>query len=333
MAFKCETMSKRPYKWLIDWITNVLVKDPEPDPVSVPLIDFERLCEELRQGDVLLVEGRTRVSHVIKLVTQSPWTHSALYIGRLDDIKDVALQEKIREHYDGDPREQLLFEALLGEGAVINPVNKYHREHLRICRPQGLTRADTQRVIAYALTKLGYDYDVRHLLDLARFLYPYALLPRRWRSSLFKYNLSESTRTVCSSMMAEAFGSVQFPILPVAERHDDGTVRLYRRNTQLYTPKDFDYSPYFDIIKYPYLGLDEVATYRRLPWDQEGLICNAEGDCFIAAETIGELESEVQRYAIERGKPDPAEAASLPDDATSTELGESEEEKVTSGTK
>ncbi len=307
------------------------MKDPEPDPDIVPLIDFERLCEEIRQGDVLLVEGRTRVSHVIKLVTQSPWTHTALYIGRLDDIKDVALQEKISEHYAGDPREQLLMEAVLGEGTVVNPVKKYHREHLRICRPHGLTRADTRRVIAYALSKLGHDYDIRHLLDLARFLYPYTLLPRRWRSSLFALNLNESTRVVCSSMLAEAFGSVQFPILPVAERRDDGTVRLYRRNTRLFTPKDFDYSPYFDIIKYPYLGLDEVAAYRRLPWDQEGIVCNAAGDCFIPIKSISELEHSEKRRPSTHHQTSESKGRPAPDKASSPEAAENEEEETPFG--
>ena len=42
-----------------------------------------------------------------------------------------------------------------------------------------------------------------------------------------------------------------------------------RRNPRLYTPKDFDYSPYFDIIKYPYLGLEDLGMYRRLPWRDE----------------------------------------------------------------
>ena len=64
------------------------------------------------QGDVLLVEGRSRVSEVIKIITQSSWTHSALYIGRLFDIDDKVLQARIRGSYEGDPSEQLLVEAL-----------------------------------------------------------------------------------------------------------------------------------------------------------------------------------------------------------------------------
>ena len=40
-----------------------------------------RLAACLRPGDVLLVEGQTRVSVAIKYLTQSTWSHAALYVG------------------------------------------------------------------------------------------------------------------------------------------------------------------------------------------------------------------------------------------------------------
>lgn len=266
---------------LMGRLTGFLNKETGAYPDGVPMTDFERLCEELHQADVILVEGISRVSEVIKSITNSSWTHAALYIGRLDDIKDGTVQNSIAEHYSGAPHEQLLIEALLGEGTIISPVSKYAGFHLRICRPRGLSRSDRKQVIAYAVGQLGYEYDVRHLLDLARFLLPYSFIPKRWRSTLFEHKMSDSTRNVCSSMLAEAFASVSYPILPIAEREDNGGLKLHRRNTRLNTPKDFDYSPYFDIIKYPYFNFDEVAAYRSLPWDAEGMICNIEGDCFI----------------------------------------------------
>ena len=286
--------------WLMDslsaWL-NTTVDDNE----DARLTDFERLCEELHQGDVLLVEGRTRVSHVIKSITNSPWTHSVLYIGRLDEIRDESLREKISEYYQGEPHQQLIIEAMLGEGTVIYPVTKYENEHLRICRPKGLSRSDRQQVIAFALSQLGYVYDVRHLLDLARFLLPYGIFPRRWRSTLFQQYAGRSTRNVCSYMMGEAFGSVNFPILPIAERSEDGNLKLYKRNPRLFTPRDFDYSPYFDIIKYPYFGLDDVAAYRGLPWDTEGMICNASGDCFVPLNSEAQSEETDEEKNIESG--------------------------------
>ena len=58
-------------------------------------------------------------------------------------------------------------------------------------------------------------------------------------------------------------------------------MQFYKLNTRLLTPKDFDLSPYFEIIKYPILGQDDLAVYRQLPWSEEGLICNDKDDCFI----------------------------------------------------
>ena len=137
--------------WLMDslsaWL-NTAIDDNE----DAQLTNFERLCEELHQGDVLLVEGRTRVSHIIKSITNSPWTHSVLYIGRLGEIRDASLQEKVSEYYQGESHEQLIIESMLGEGTIINPVTKYENEHLRICRPKGLSRADRQQVIAFSLS-------------------------------------------------------------------------------------------------------------------------------------------------------------------------------------
>ena len=275
--------------WLMDRMSGWL-NTAVDDNVDSQLTDFDRLCEELHQGDVLLVEGRSRVSHVIKSITNSPWTHSVLYIGRQDEIRDESLQEKVSEYYQGESHEQLIIESMLGEGTIIKPVTKYENEHLRICRPKGLSRSDRQQVIAFSLSQLGYEYDVRHLLDLARFLFPYGIFPRRWRSTLFQQYAGRSTRNVCSYMLGEAFNSVNFPILPIAERGEDGSLTLYKRNPRLFTPKDFDYSPYFDIIKYPYFGLDDVAAYRGLPWDNEGMICNASGDCFVPVKSADDVE-------------------------------------------
>ncbi len=250
-------------QWSMNWLTR---DGPLPE---TPLCDFNRLRFELRPCDVLLVEGRSRLSEVIKLITQSPWSHSALYIGRLFDIRNPRLRVVIEANFEGDPEEQLVIEAVLGKGTVITPLSAYRNEHLRICRPDGLSADDAQQVLAYAIGKLGNDYDIRQIMDLARFFFPWAILPRRWRSSLFQHNAGDATRTVCSTLLAEAFSQVDFPILPFIDRGDDGSLRLFKRNPKLFAPRDFDYSPYFSIIKYPYLGMNDLGLYRRLPWDRE----------------------------------------------------------------
>lgn len=254
-------------RWLNKKATEWLTKEGPPSPT--PLCDFNRLGFELRTGDVMLVEGRSRVSEVIKIITQSPWSHSALYVGRLYDIRDPDLRAVISYHYDGDPEDQLLIEAVMGRGTIVSALSHYRHDHIRICRPSSLAPADAEAVIAYSAKHLGWDYDVRQILDLARFFFPWSFLPRRWRSSLFQHNAGGPTRIVCSTLIAEAYGSVDFPILPFIDRAEDGSVRFFKRNPRLFAPRDFDYSPYFSIIKYPFLGINDLGLYHRLPWSNE----------------------------------------------------------------
>lgn len=236
------------------------------------LSNYDRLRVEIRPADVVLVEGHGRVSNIIKNITLSSWTHAAIYIGRLHDIEDVGLRDYLRYHCTGEPAEPLVIEALLGEGTRVAPLSKYRNFHLRICRPKGLSHSDAALVIRHCVGCVGLDYDVRHLLDLARFLFPYGLLPRRWRSSLLEHNSGVPTRTVCSTMIAEAFHSVKFPILPLLVDHTTARASLQERNSRLFTPRDFDYSPYFEIIKYPMFDFDELAVYRQLPWGTDEVV-------------------------------------------------------------
>ena len=256
-------------RWLNNKATEWLTRGGPPSPT--PLCDFNRLGFELRTGDVILVEGRSRVSEVIKIITQSPWSHSALFVGRLYDIRDPDLRAVIAYHFDGDLDEQLVIEAVMGRGTIVSPLTHYKKDHIRICRPTGLAPADAEAVIAYAAKHIGWDYDVRQVLDLARFFFPWSFLPRRWRSSLFQHNAGGPTRIVCSTLIAEAYGSVDFPILPFIDRGEDGSVRFFKRNPRLFAPRDFDYSPYFSIIKYPFLGINDVGLYRRLPWSNDDI--------------------------------------------------------------
>ena len=260
----------------VQWLTC------DRDTDHVPLSDFDRLRYELRPGDVLLIEGQSKISDIIKMITQSIWTHSLLYVGRIHDIDDPALRKHIKKFHDGSDEDQIIIESLLGQGTIADSLEKYRNDHVRICRPRGLTRSDSQTVIHYAIRQLGTDYNVRQLLDLARFTFPYGIIPRRWRSSLFEHNAGRPTKTVCSSMMAEAFARVHFPVRSVLHQDNQGTLKLYRRNSQLIIPADFDYSPYFDIIKYPMLNFDELSLYKKLPWDRSGVSCDTTSDWIVS---------------------------------------------------
>src|ERR1700757_2504479 len=99
--------------------------------------DSTALRETLRPGDVLLVEGKGRISGSIKYLTQSTWSHSALYVGPIDGVTK------------GD-EPHVLIEANIDEGVVSAPLSKYLNCQTRICRPVGLSEADCEKVCHYA---------------------------------------------------------------------------------------------------------------------------------------------------------------------------------------
>lgn len=261
------TLYDRIVKNFVRWLTK------ETPPDETPPGDFNRLKYEVRPGDVVLVDGRSRVSKVIHIITQSPWTHSALYIGRLHDIEDHSLRKMVMLNMKKRENIRLIIESMPGKGMIVSPLSTYRKHHIRICRPIGLSPNDTELVIAYAIRALGKPYNVRHLLDLARFLLPWSILPRRWGSSLFRTSTGEPDSAICSSLIAEAFTSVKFPILPYIKIDEKKGIELVHRNPYLFTPKDFDYSPYFEIIKYPIFDPNQpLPYYRRLPWAKEGTL-------------------------------------------------------------
>ncbi len=252
----------------------------EKPPRRFPLSDFDRISRELKPCDVILVEGRSRVSDIIRWLTNSPWTHAALYIGRIYDIEDEALRAQVSTIYDGEPGDRLVIESLLGYGTIVRHLGVYEKEHLRLCRPSRLSHKDSPQVVRYAATQIGLDYDVRQIFDLMRFLLPWYLLPKRWASTLFERTADRPARTVCSTMIAESFGHVNFPILPLVKHTDQGKTQLFRRNPRLCTPSDFDYSPYFEIIKYPFMDFYH-EEYHLLPWQGPGMLSKEEADFYV----------------------------------------------------
>jgi hypothetical protein len=291
---------QNPFLKLRDAIGNWLIY--EPPATEIMPYDFNRLKYEIRPGDVLLIEGRSRISKLIRSITHSPWTHSALYIGRLIDFEDEELKEFIRKHLDESitDKTRLIIEDLFDRGTVVTPLNFYHNHHIRICRPIGITPSDLNLVVDYVIKALGQPYNVRHLLDLTRFMLPWTILPRRWRSSLFRTSTGKPESGICSSLIAEAYTSVHFPILPFVTQFESQGMELYQRNPYLFTPKDFDYSPYFEIIKYPLFNPEEpLPYYRRLPWAKSGV--QHQDDGILSTPKIKE-KPEYQSKEIDDGK-------------------------------
>jgi len=215
--------------------------------------DPEALRATLMPGDVLLVEGSNHISGVIKYLTQSTWSHAALYVGPIGD----------RETPDGEPL--VLVEANIGQGVVAAPLSKYARFHTRICRPTGLTDDDRARVCAYASERIGFDYDLKNILDLLRYLFPLPV-PQRWRRRMIALGSGHPTRIICSALIAQAFEQVRYPILPKVTRIESEAARqeiLEIRHSSLYAPRDFDISPYFEVVKPTiHRGFD----YKTMAW-------------------------------------------------------------------
>jgi hypothetical protein len=221
----------------------------EPYTPSEP----DALRATLMPGDVLLVEGSNHISGVIKYLTQSTWSHAALYVGPIGD----------RETPEGEPL--VLVEANIGQGVVAAPLSKYARFHTRICRPTGLTDEDRARVCAYASERIGFDYDLKNIIDLLRYLFPLPV-PQRWRRRMIALGSGHPTRIICSALIAQAFEAVRYPILPKVTRLDSEAARrdiLEIRHSSLYAPRDFDISPYFEVVK-PTIrrGFD----YKAMAW-------------------------------------------------------------------
>ena len=265
---------------LVNYLVEWLMKDLDTN--EFPLCDFERIKYEIKPCDVLLVEGRNRISDIIKQATQSRWSHAGLYLGHLYDIDDPKLAQRISDHFDGEPRSQLVLESYLGKGTTVVPIEAYKNDNIRICRPRGLSRNDVENIICFVASHLGINYNIRQILDLGRYLLPWRIVPRKLGSSLFYHKTGKDSR-ICSTLIAEAFSSIKFPILPHVKRKQDKTLEFIRRNPRLITPSDFDYSPYFDIIKYPLFEISghTVSTYRELPWHKDNVLSNDNEEFYV----------------------------------------------------
>jgi hypothetical protein len=225
--------------------------------------DPETLRRVLEPGDVLLVEGNQKISAAIKYLTQSTWSHAALYIG-----------DAMPEPDDGSERPRLI-EVTLGEGCVAVPLSRYRTYNTRICRASALAPEDRDAVVSFMTGKIGLKYDLKNIFDMLRYFMPTPPVPVRWRRRLIAFGSGDPTRAVCSTLIAEAYERIRYPILPEitlapgrvsAQSRYSRQEILHIRHHSLFTPRDFDLSPYFRIVK---PTLEYGFDYRKLHWSDE----------------------------------------------------------------
>ena len=240
------------------WLATYLSKELEIDgtaPPSNPL----HLQAILQAGDVLLVEGNTRLSGAIKYLTQSTWSHAALYVG-----VDAA---------PGMPQGHCLVDADTVQGVRSIGLEKFAHLHTRICRPIGLTPQERNTVVQAAIAKIGHQYDLRNVFDLARYLLPTPPVPTRYRRRLLALGSGVPTRAICSTLIAYAFESIHYPILSLEKRQPQSSAQrawfeptaFKPKHFSLLTPRDYDVSPYFAIVK---PTVECGFNFRDLEWAQ-----------------------------------------------------------------
>jgi hypothetical protein len=271
---------------LVSAIVRALTK-PSRKGATWPYNDLKSLKKHIRKGDVLLVEGDQRVSEVIKYLTQSTWSHAALYIGD-ELLKEERGYRTTMLRQFGEEAKHLIIEALLDEGVVASPLSKYIDFTIRVCRPHGLRPEALQTILDVAIGHLRHQYDTKNIFDLARYFFPVSLIPRRYRDAALHLGSGIPTQVICSSLIAEAFQRVRFPILPERlapesppEKRRSSLrevifghgrpeyIGIFRmRHPTLITARDFDLSPYFEIVKFNIIE-EAKFDYRRLTWADE----------------------------------------------------------------
>ena len=126
-------------------------------------------------------------------------------------------------------------------------------------------------MIDFALERVGHKYDSKNIFDLMRYLIATPPVPSRYRRSLIAFGSGDPTKAICSTLVAQSFQSIKYPILPrEIDAHQE--TRFYidqrvmqKRHYSHFTPRDFDLSPYFRIVK---PTIDNDFNYKDIKWDE-----------------------------------------------------------------
>lgn len=243
--------------------------------------DFEKLCDTIQPGDLVLVEGRSEMSRIIKFFSLSQWSHVGMYVGdrlirddRSDHVKTI--------NQFGERARHMLVEAFSGKGVIASPLDTYQSYNIRLCRPYGITPEDLRTVINQVIDKLGSQYDDQNILDIALMVIQSWFRPMNERMARACLGACNDFQVICSGMIAKAFQSVGYPIVPglvkrkpaagLKKENPYGAELIMRHYSQI-MPRDFDLSPNFEIIKFNIIETKEPFDYKSL-WMKDDRPCH-----------------------------------------------------------
>jgi len=238
--------------------------------------NFENLYKHIRKGDLVLIEGRSKMSRIIKLFTNSHWSHNAIYVGDELIKKNRPFREKYLSEF-GDDAKHLVIEAFAGKGVIASPIRKYYDYNIRVCRPYGISPTDLRTVMEAVIGNLGKRYDEKNIIDIALMLLPSWMNPYKKRSMKACLGNCNDFQVICSGMVAQAFQNVGYPIIPVLKptEEDQKTLKknpygekLVMRHYSQVLPRDFDLSPNFEIVKFNIIAGGKFE-YKSFSWDDD----------------------------------------------------------------
>ncbi len=245
------------------WICRRLQRD---EPFSgQPSADLDSQRTVLKPCDVLLVAGHSSVDRTFKVIGDSRFARAVLYIGRLHDVADPALRALLGDYTPCEPDTQLVIDARLERGLIVEPLSALEGRQIRVCRAQGLSDNEAQDVLRYAISRIGAGGSQSWVALALLTLMPWRWLPLRWRVNLFRRWAGELARALTGTVVADAFSFVQFPVLPLVKENGSGS-RLLRLQPRAITAADFDHSPYFEIIKAPFQLAEVPKGMDAVPW-------------------------------------------------------------------
>ena len=238
--------------------------------------NFENLFKYIRKGDIVLVEGSSELSRIIKLFSNSHWSHNVMYVGDELIKKNRPFREKYLREF-GEDAQHLVVEAFSGAGVIASPIRKYQDHNIRVTRPFGISSGDLRTVMEVVISNLGKHYDKKNIIDIALMLLPSWMNPFKKRSIRACLGNCTEFQVICSGMIAQAFHRVGYPIVPALKPSEEDPrtlknnpygAKLVMRHYSQVLPRDFDLSPNFEIIKFNIIK-GRKFNYKSLPWEDE----------------------------------------------------------------